>query len=77
MSTSHHSVQGTIALILEEQRRIDHVVHRRHVDVPPASRPLMVGPHPDDNLFGPGSTTIKYTPNASRSSRRSREPQKN
>jgi len=54
------SIDGTVALILEEQRRIDLFITRKVVPVPPATKVMMVGPHPDDNLFGPGATAIKY-----------------
>jgi LmbE family N-acetylglucosaminyl deacetylase len=52
--------RSTVALILEEQRRLDIYLGRRMVAVPPATRVLMIAPHPDDNLFGPGGTALKY-----------------
>lgn len=49
----------TRALILEEQRRVAIYLGRRDVERPEARRVLMVGPHPDDNLFSTGGTTLK------------------
>jgi len=54
------NIAGTIALIEEEQRRIDVFLLRKEVPFPPATRVLLVGPHPDDNLLGPGGTALKY-----------------
>ncbi|MED5330475.1 MAG: PIG-L family deacetylase [Planctomycetota bacterium] len=53
-------VSGTVALVEREQWYIDIFLSRQTVDTPPATRVLMVGPHPDDNLFGAGGTVIKY-----------------
>jgi LmbE family N-acetylglucosaminyl deacetylase len=64
--TPEPDVRSTVTLIQEEQRRIDIYFSRRMVDIPPATRELpatrvlMIAPHPDDNLFGPGGTAIKY-----------------
>jgi LmbE family N-acetylglucosaminyl deacetylase len=51
--------RATIALLLDEQRRIDVYLGRQVVDRPRAARALMIGPHPDDNLFGAGGTALK------------------
>jgi LmbE family N-acetylglucosaminyl deacetylase len=51
---------GTRALIVEEQRRIDVFLARQMVDRPAGQKILMIGPHPDDNLLGPGGTALKY-----------------
>lgn len=53
------SAFATAALIREEQRRLDVYLARRAVRHPPATRALMVAPHPDDNLFGPGGTAMR------------------
>jgi LmbE family N-acetylglucosaminyl deacetylase len=50
---------ATAALIREEQRRLESYLARRAVAHPPATRALMVAPHPDDNLFGPGGTAMR------------------
>jgi LmbE family N-acetylglucosaminyl deacetylase len=54
------AARATAALIREEQRRLETFLARRVVPFPPATRVLMVAPHPDDNLFGPGGTALKY-----------------
>ncbi len=51
----------TAALILEHQRFIDVFLGRQVVEFPAATRVLVVAPHPDDALLGPGGTTLKYT----------------
>jgi len=51
---------ATAALVREEQRRLAVFMGRRVVPFPPATRVAMVAPHPDDNLFGPGGTALKY-----------------
>jgi hypothetical protein len=53
-------VAGTRALILHEQLHIETYLQRETVPVPPGSRVWMVGPHPDDNVLGPGGTAVKY-----------------
>jgi N-acetylglucosamine malate deacetylase 1 len=52
------AAHATAALIREEQRRLDQFLARRAVPHPPATRALMVAPHPDDNLFGAGGTAM-------------------
>jgi LmbE family N-acetylglucosaminyl deacetylase len=54
------AARATAALIREEQRRLETFLARRVVPFPPATRVAMVAPHPDDNLFGPGGTALKY-----------------
>lgn len=54
------AARATAALIREEQRRLETFLVRRVVPFPPATRVAMVAPHPDDNLFGPGGTALKY-----------------
>lgn len=62
MSADHErelSAFATAALIRAEQRRLDVYLARRAVPHPPATRALMLAPHPDDNLFGPGGTAMR------------------
>jgi LmbE family N-acetylglucosaminyl deacetylase len=54
------AARATAALIREEQRRLEAFLARRVVPFPPATRVAMVAPPPDDNLFGPGGTALKY-----------------
>jgi LmbE family N-acetylglucosaminyl deacetylase len=53
------AAHASAALIREEQRRLAIYLTRRVVPHPPATRVVMVAPHPDDNLFGPGGTALR------------------
>jgi len=49
----------TRARTLAQQEYMRHLVHRRHVEIPPAQRALFIAPHPDDIVIGCGGTLVK------------------
>ncbi len=51
---------ATVARILHEQRMVDAYLARQTVTCPPGTKAWMAGPHPDDNLLGPGGVTLQY-----------------
>ena len=54
------NLAATNAVVLFHQEYLTAMEMRQVVDVPPATRAMMIGPHPDDIVLGCGGTAIKY-----------------